>query len=487
MFLFSRVHAQIHGDTLRLIYQSLERGDFNSADAYLNTYEQRHPNNTAAMHLHADVYTYMGRYKEAETLYSQIIRKDSTHYDVICSYADLLAIKGQYSKAIRLLDFVLLKSGQHLRAGYLKAKINYWRGDNNKALRQMATNPNQSEKAALQLKKDVILAKAPVLNYRIIYASDNQPVQSIQHLLNVQQAFSSKWNPQVQVNFNQYDGFQKMQSKLANTFKFPDLKMDLRFATGIYNTFLSGSSLMDVIWEVEAGKSMLRYWKWEAYIREKPYLYNMHSLKEHVLQRESGVALNFNHAKGYLAKASYQINAFRDNNAVSCFYFWGLIPITHHPRFKLSIGYGFNYSDTREVRFKSPDSTSTLISNFNPNQEITGRYYPYFTPMQQTIQSVLAGLQFKMNDRLMFRVNASYGFAAKSQLPYVYLDNVNGEVNQHTGTALHTFTPYDFSIAYDYKLGNLHTLGLTYEYVKNNFYTDQQLSLSVKMLLTHEK
>lgn len=487
IFLFSNGYAQIQADTLRLIYQSLERNDFKTADAYLLKYEQVHPNNTAALQLHAEVYTYLGTYKKAETIYRQLIIKEPDNQDLICSYADFLAIKGQYARSLHMLGEVLQKTPQHQRSIYLRAKINYWKGENRKAMRQLAVSQVTDQKSITQLKKDVALAKSPVLNYRFLFADDNQPVQSLQHLLSMLQAVSSKWNPQLQFSFIQYNGFQKMQSGVSNTFKFPELKLDIKLSAGIYNTFLSGSGLMDPVWAVDVGKTMLRYWKWEAYMREIPYLYNMHSLREHVLQRESGLALNFNHSKGVLAKASFQVNAFDDDNAIRCFYVWGLLPLIHQSRFKLSVGYGYNYSDTREVRFMSPDSTSTLISNFNPDQEITGRYYPYFTPIQQTIHSVLAGAEIKASSRLLLRVNASYGISAHSQLPYVYLDNVNGLVDQHTGLASHTFTPFDFSISTDYKIGNYQTLGLSYEYVKNNFYTNQQILLSLKMLLTHEK
>ncbi|MFA6260281.1 MAG: hypothetical protein WC760_02350 [Bacteroidia bacterium] len=483
LFLFNIGYAQIQADTLRLIYNSLQRSDFKSADVLLRKYEQAHPNNTIALQLHAEVYTYMGAYKKADALYSELIIKEPDNHNLICSYADFLAIKGQYARSMRMLGEVLQKAPQNERAIFLRAKINYWKGENRLAMRQLMSSPTSDQK----LRKDVALAKSPVLNYRILFADDNQPVQSLQHLFSLQQTVSSKWNPQLQFSFNQYDGFQKMQTGVANTFKFPDLKLDIKLSAGIYNTFLNGSGLMDPVWALDVGKSMFRYWKWEAYMREIPYLYNMHSLREHILQRESGVALNFNHPKGVLAKASYQVNSFTDDNAINCFYAWALLPLIHQPRFKFSVGYGYNYSDTREVRFRSPDSTSTLISNFNPDQEITGRYYPYFTPIQQTIHSLLAGAELKISSKLLIRLNASYGIAANSQLPYVYLDNINGLVDQHTGLASHTFTPYDFIVSTDYKLGSYHTLGLTYEYVKNNFYTNQQVSASLKMQLTHEK
>lgn len=479
--------AQVQSDTLNAVYRFISAYQFKEADQFLESCLKVHPGNIELMSLRAQVLFYSGNAEKADETYRQIIQFAPNRADVFSEYALFLASVGRYreAEAFNHKSYALVPSNE--RAQTTDIKIQYWRGNYLKAKVLVAKHPGRNKSEVSQLNRDIDLARAPVVNARVAYLSDNQPVSGMDYQIQARMSANTWFNPSVLFQLISWNRYQKLFVEGSNQFIFPDAGLSMKLGGGLYSTGILDPYLTEPVWNAEIEKRFFGRFRLTGFMREKPYMFNRFSLNRSVMQRETGVSLAYATIKGLMLKAAYQENEFRDLNKLTTMYAWALIPVVKNKMVSISTGYGYNFSTSNQSRFEPELSLNDILAAFYNGYQIEGRYNPYFTPIEQHIHAILLNLEWKINPKLMAKVNTSYGIRASSQLPYLYLDNPDGIKWIYSGTALHRFTPVEVSGGLDFKLNPYLNLGLQYDFMQNNFYTSHLVSVGLKQILYREK
>jgi hypothetical protein len=103
---------------------------------------------------------------------------------------------------------------------------------------------------------------------------------------------------------------------------------------------------------------------------------------------------------------------------------------------------------------------SQLLTNYTANEQISGIYSPYFTPMKQHTNSVIVMVKIHPIKFMYIDLKGDVGVYAQAQNPYLYLDEkpVDGYFI-NSGFAKQVFHPYKLSANVDFKIGRKVTLG----------------------------
>jgi len=162
---------------------------------------------------------------------------------------------------------------------------------------------------------------------------------------------------------------------------------------------------------------------------------------------------------------------------------WLLSPQLKLSVLELSAGYGYSYSDAEKSNFVSKESVSTIVANWEPNLVIDGYYNPFFTPINQTIHSVIGVLGINFTSAIKLSTTVSYGFKSTTDNPYLYLGK--GKYNEiiiKTGYENMEFSPMDVKVNLSYKATKDLSFKAYYKYQKANFYISNLVGVKVNYL-----
>ncbi len=114
-------------------------------------------------------------------------------------------------------------------------------------------------------------------------------------------------------------------------------------------------------------------------------------------------------SRGRQGEAALQVQGYPDSNKITTGYVWILMPLIRSSVALVQIGYSGAYQNADETRFVLP--TQPYLPG-DPRFDFSGRYIPYYTPINTVSHSVLAGLTARPEGGVVFRANASYGVHA---------------------------------------------------------------------------
>ncbi|HVL68140.1 MAG TPA: tetratricopeptide repeat protein [Vicinamibacterales bacterium] len=132
-----------------------------------------------------------------------------------------------------------------------------------------------------------------------------------------------------------------------------------------------------------------------ARVERAPYLHTVASLDVPVMTRTATALVQWDHARGWLAEAALQRQAFPDTNAVTSRHVWVLAPLVRTNQALLRAGYAFGLADAEQDRFTP-----------------AGVYSPYYTPDDVVTHAAAASLTVGRGAGPLFTAGGSYGFRA---------------------------------------------------------------------------
>ncbi len=137
--------------------------------------------------------------------------------------------------------------------------------------------------------------------------------------------------------------------------------------------------------------------------------------------------------------------------------------------------------DSKEDRFETKLPSEKIIAANNPDVLIDGVYNPYFTPLNQFSNSVLANLFYNFSANAQLSAHASVGIYSRTLAPGFNLDNTNRNRPEVVKTyTKQSFTPMDIGADFRADLSDKLTLNLSYTYLQTYYYNASQFRLGLK-------
>ena len=481
-----RINAQttFNIDTIEYARAKAYKKDFKEADRLLTIYSKEHKN-VNAMRLHAQVLYWMKAFNRSETVYKNLLKAFPNEQVVKLDYGRMLYEMNKLQRAELLLNGYVMTNPQSPEANILLAYINYWKGHFQPAREKVAVvlAAFPDNKAALAFLKDIQIVTAPYLKLGADFASDDQPLKKTSY--NIEAGWYKSWlfSPVVQANtyhFNTNDStYNTVWARLGNKISFGNTGFSLSFKAGVFDhpaaakaIFTGGGSVTQKI-----TKLLSLY----ASTEKIPYQYTSASASIPVTQQFTGFGINFNKSDKCLGMAAYELQHYDDTNKIQTMYVWALIPIIHKQHFKLKAGYAFSHANADNNTFTSSQPLNTLISTTAPGSIVAGYYNPYFTPNNQTLNSILALVEIHLSKKVSFSLDGKVGVLTSSNNPeLVFTRNSGNMFGIDKSYYKQSYTPIEFQSAINIKLSDRLTFISKYEYKKLLFYSINQGTISIK-------
>ena len=230
-------------------------------------------------------------------------------------------------------------------------------------------------------------------------------------------------------------------------------------------------------WHFGLNKSISKNISLDISYALKPYQYTTISIDSLISFKEIGTKILIHIQETIQAEVSILKTSFKDGNSVQTLYSWLLFSIIKLDNFKAFAGYGFHYSDSKKNNFKSIRSLEYIVENFDSLEQIKGIYDPYFTPEKMISHAVLGQANWKPVRWFELKTTGKFGFSAKADNPYIFLDELNGQLFLHKAFFSQNFTPIETKIELVFSLSKKSNLTLSHSYFKSLFYSQNRYQI----------
>ena len=467
-------------ETIQKARTLINEKQYAKAENLLSNYYPSHSDDLETNWLYAQVLHWNNKNNLSEEKFQKAIALSPKNTAIQLDYARMLYESGRFTKAQGLL--VLLKENEDTKAESLlmEAHIFFWTGKVNEAKRTI----NEIKKLypttdiTNDLFKNIVEATSPYLKTNFEYQSDNQPMKFFGEKFELGQYRSWLFNPKLEItNYNFTPTEQALTAKLCNQLYFASLGLSTNLSVGIYKNF---SEKTDWIGGIDFNLKIVKNTSLKLGYNKKPYLGTLTSTTFNLTQNTIFGDLDYENNKLFSVHAGYNNQFFSDKNAIQSFSSWVISKPFKLSDLKIQFGYGFSYSDAKNNLYTSKQTLTDAISNFNPNETIDGYYNPYFTPKNQMVNSALVLLDYQPSKLFEIGIKANYGFAAKCQNPYIYLQNDGiGNSVFATNFSPTSFNPYEVSGTITHPISSKFEIKATFTHQETFFYNRNNASLGL--------
>jgi hypothetical protein len=466
--------------TMESIRSFIKERNYREAEKQLKSYYLQHSEDVEVNWLYAQIAHWNQNNSLATKLFLKAIVLSPKNIKIQLDYARMLYENGKLKKIEKVLNGLTNDPTTQAEALIMIATISYWKGEISRANETIAEiqklYPNT--KITESLSKDIAATTALYFKSQIEYQADSQPLQYYAQKFEIEQYRSGLIHPIVTfTNANFVPEANLVTSKISNQFLFASLGFSATISSGIYKNFSDKSSWIGglILQQKIATHTMLKIG-----FDKIPCTATQSSTTLNLIQNNIVGEVNYDNPKLFSLHTGITNQYFSDRNMIQTCNAWIISKPLSIGFLKVQYGYGFNYSEAKKNTFVSKESLETVITNYNITSAITGIYYPYFTPKNQTVHASLLVLNYTLNKKINIIFKGNYGFYAHCQNPFIYLNNsVANATEFRTSYYNKTFTTIETSGEINYLLTDQLTLKSNYNHQETFFYNRNNFNLGL--------
>lgn len=417
--------------------------------------------------------------KLAKKLYKKAISISPENMELKLEYTRTLYESGNLKEIQKLIDELKKSTVDQSEVLLLEAKTNYWKGKFSKANESLSEFNKMYPKSNLtnELTKSVEVARSPYLRVGLGYITDNQPLQAVSEQIEFGQYRSWLLYPTLKVkNFNFSSSSQVVAVSVSNLFQFVDIGLSSNLEGGVY--YNQNNNSTNLIGAISLKKSIFKKINLEVGLNRNPYISTTVSTTYDLLQNNAYATIESGIIKPIFLHVGYNYQFFDDKNNIQTFGTWGLSKPIFKSLFKLQLGYGFSYSDSKTILYvPSKPITANTTDGYSI---VEGEYSPYFTPNDLLINSAIIVMGIKLAKRIEITVKGNYGFYAHAKIPQ--LSSISEQLNNSNITLASyktEFHPFDLEMSIDYRVNNKITISAMSSYFDTYYYNSLNTVISL--------
>lgn len=450
----------------------LNDGKAPAAVLLLERHLQLHPNDAFGHWILGRALYWSGRPDAARLNYERALSLDASQAWLRIEFARMLAETHQPDRGRTVLSPILNHPEAGPDAAALFGTLAYWEGDWTSATEHfeaaLSRNPLHSE-ARRQL-NEIRFTTAPIVAVTGDYESDTQPLKRL--ILSVEgvwnftplQALIARVRHQ---NVSISDSLRQVLAlELGLKQYFPSMRLETDASIGLVDR--SFTRKKDLTWRIGLGIRISQHWTVRVRGERSPYFQTSSSYLTPLSTRTVGADVDWSSATGGAGKVGFDVIRFPDSNTLNRALLWFLTPLVRSTHVEISAGYGFNYQDTEENRFRL-------------DTELSGTYDPYYTPLNLQSHSLLALVILKPSALMTFRINGAFGIYATENSPFSTSSTSlpgQGRPSRSTETTLtRSSNPWNVEAVIGGPLGSALMWSLEGRYWSNLFYDLRHITL----------
>lgn len=466
--------------------QLLDEQKFREAAAILEAFENQYPGDIWIERLYAQTLFWMHDYEESTRIYERALAFHPNDMNLIYEYAIMLFDYGKYEKAKTLLLEYTRQVDEAADAELILGKIFYYQGQFRDAYPHL-------KKAAAFYPQDIGIGALYDEVSRIIRPQllvgglarfDQQPMQTYGPLLELNWYRSDLLNMGLKGSLLNYADVPVpnliTSLQLTNSMQFRRQGLSINMAAGgIYSNADNG---LDWNGYVEVIKKFKRPLQIDVKAERTNYEYTISSIDSLLMISKYGLKLAVGKEDGWNGEGGAQSQLFPDDNYVNSYYLWLLSKPLKFSTFHLSFGYAFSYMDAKEDRFEPTKTAAQIIDD--GSETVDGIYNPYYTPVHQFNNSLLAHLKLQLGPESAFYGHASVGVFSSTDAPYYYLDYNNGnKLVLKKGFSTEKYIPLDLGISFHSFLSKTIEIKVSYTYLSTYYFISHHINLGLRFYL----
>lgn len=419
-------------------------------------------------------------YCESKKAYEKVLIKLPDNDGVRMDYANKLVERKLLHAAKKVLAAVVNEESVYHENQLLLAKIHFWEMNYQQSAQvlkgYLKLYPQSQE--AKWLMSDVNHKRRNQLAVDAAFIQDNQPINTLGTSFAYQKHVKDWLRPTVEVSNKNIDsdslGINATKVEVGTSSILTPANIYLDAKVGY---LMTPSNQELITGKAHISKSFYSRVKLSLDYNRDRYLYTLGSINNLVYFSNYSSSIVYNH-KWFELNVNGSYKEYNDDNVCLSQAGWLLLHIINNKWLKLNLGYAYSRSESDFNSYGSVESLPELLAFYDdPNYEmdthpeVVGDYLTYYTPDKQEIHSGLINLNVSPIRQLSIGATASYGFEAKENVPYLFIDaDANGNsiiTKEYSSTA---FTPksLDGSVAWQINRGT--ALKLSYKYFEPNFY-----------------
>lgn len=475
-------------DTIELARNKAYAGQFSEAERLLRIYTSA-KNDLNAFRLHAQVLYWMKDFKQSAATLQKALAAYHGEAILFLDYGRLLYNTGDVTKSEKYLLQHRQTDSSNTDANLMLAYIWFWQGRFKEAASLseniLKTYPQQQE--ALSLLNEINFIRAVYVKVNGTALSDDQPLTSQQATVEAGAYRSSFFAPKIKLTSFNFQTDQQSSFNFwlqaGNTFSSGKKGLSLSLTGGIFQS----ADATTVTGEAELTKKIGRYITADIMVSYKPYQLTIAAAKDPVMQTMYAGSLQYNRKDKWFGKAMYEVQHFADNNQIYTAYAWLSAPLVHKKKFWLNAGYAFAWQTAAENKAMYKEPLPPLAVVYNNGLQIQTIYNPYFTPLNQFVNSLLVSTNIFLSSKVAIKLRGSYGFLAQADLPYYYVTFNPPQYQLNKDITNISFNPAEFFAALEIQPAKQFNLQFTYQYNAVLFYKLHQGNIQLNYRFYHEK
>ncbi|HHB78568.1 MAG TPA: hypothetical protein ENK85_04985 [Saprospiraceae bacterium] len=472
-------------DTLKRVQSLNQTHQYKESLKLLNDYRHHHKNDIYGDWLHAHTISLTGQFALAQNEYYALENKHPYNYDIKLDRINKVIEHGYLNKAIKQLQKIepQLPKDYNFIAHKRLAQLFYWKGDYDKAYKEIskAIYIYNNEPSALKLKEQIVRARSNWANINLGVFNDDQPLNIIAPDVEAGLYVNTLMTVGAGISYPIYSFSDNTYTTpwltAFTNFNLIESKIGVKVGLGVIGYKSKEKALTGLL---HIKKQFSKYMSLSASAELAPYLATSFTIPDKLMQTSYGINFDYNNPKGFIGKASYNINQFSTlSNSYYTASGWVVSPPLTLGNLELRAGYGINYSDSKKNNFTAVESLDTIIANWDSTYSIEGHFNPFFSPNNQLIHSAVGMIKYTFNKDLNIGMDINYGFSARTDAPYLFLDkNTNGETQ--IGRKYHKtkYNPLDINTFINYKWSDDLNLKAFYKFQRTVFYESNYIGLS---------
>ncbi len=473
-------------DTFKLADKFIAKKKFRKAAQLYSAYAKSHPKDINAPWKLAQVKLWQNKNRQSYNAYKQALSIDPGNENLNLNYIHSLLDMGKLAEAGTRLTDMELAGKDYPNMSFLRAKLNYYRGDHNQAAAYIRKDINAEEdnEESVELSDMIEMARSPLVSLQTAYLTDNQPISAFISTLKAEKYFSRYATLYVvadEYHFTHKPG-DAPWVRVGNKMYFADAGLHLNAGLGVMkfpvkdNIGWSGNLALN--------KKISAYFDADLSVDHVPYLDTRTGIDTNVSATRAAAMLNW-HMNNWSAQAAILNSSFADGQHVYGAYAWGLAPIVQFKGGKLLAGYSVSYSNSSESSYKPVLSLSEILANYAVNQNIAGVFNPYFAPNTMVVNAGLLTLSLNPSKAVSINLSGDIGYGTIRN-PYLYLDKDNaGNTVIKRDFMDDRFTPASATAVVNFTLGKTWLLSARYMYRSVYFFTSHYAGVGIQKSFQH--
>ncbi|GEM_PF-2242933 len=467
-------YSQVSNQDIEKIKKDIANHYFKSAETKLESIYSQDKSNATINWLYAYTLSQLGKYNKSKALYENTIDLLPNSNELKLEYAQTLLKMGKLNEAKNIISKLKNTNLEPSTVLLTEAEILFWNGEYNKANGVLTQIDQKYPKNSVtkDLKNRIKKAQATYITISGNYMSDNQPLEAIGEGIKVGKMLSRFLHPSIEIqNVNYSNNAQAIDLTVGNEFLFGSAGIGSKIALGVdYNQVTSKKNL---IGSFSVSKSVMDKAKLTIGAERLAYKSTLESTSIDFLYNKAFVAFNYGDYNQSLVHIGYDYNIFKgdsifkEDNTIQNFGAWYISKPLSDSDFKVQIGYGFGYSDSKKSTYKATVTQSG--SFFNTTNTVTAKYNLYYTPNNQMVNSAVVVLKYPFATNLEISAKGNYGFYATNLTPqYTVTNGSNPEISYSEKKT--KFNPFDASLDINYIINKQFSLSAQASYFNTFFY-----------------